>query len=180
VINGQSTATIGQTKIVGASQHGFNTNITRTGSLSKFAQFAATSSFAYTIQNADRGGETAADLGEKSEGFEERLYRELQLSFLQWGRIKALHEKGGRDAQPLLEQMRQLRLRMRAVSESGAFDEAAARALAARSARLEFEFTVLIARTESAIYQVFTPEQKSKLAALRQQCNQCHYETRVV
>lgn len=56
---------------------------------------------------------------------------------------------------------------MQPLIEAPAFDEAAARALAQNMMQVQIEIHLIQARTEAAIYQLLTPEQKAKLAELR-------------
>lgn len=105
---------------------------------------------------------------ESAANYAKRLRKELQLDISQWCRIKSLHRKGGKAAQPLLEQLCQLRQEMRAVSENPAVGDRALYDLATRRVRLEVELARLLARTQTAIYQTFTPEQQQQLSILHQ------------
>ena len=112
---------------------------------------------------------SASDTDKTRANFAQRLRQELQLNLNQWSRIKLLHRNGGKAAQPLLEQLRQLGQEMCALSENSRFGDNAMYDLAARRARLEVELTHLVAHTHTAIYQVFTPAQQQRLAVLQQQ-----------
>jgi Spy/CpxP family protein refolding chaperone len=103
---------------------------------------------------------------ESAANYVKRLRKELQLDISQWCRIKSLHRKGGKAAQPLLEQLRQLGQEMRAVSETPTAGDRTMYDLAARRVRLEVELARLLARTQAAIYQTFTPEQQQRLSIL--------------
>lgn len=107
--------------------------------------------------------------GPQGPGGEERLFRELNLTDAQKEQIKTLREKQHTDAETYHEQLRQTREQMRAAIESATFDEAAVRALAVKEGQAVTELSVIGARTEAAIYQVLTAEQRAKLATMREQ-----------
>ncbi|MBI1762314.1 MAG: hypothetical protein HYR56_12850 [Acidobacteria bacterium] len=99
--------------------------------------------------------------------YAKRLRQELQLDINQWCRIKALHRRGGKAAQPLLEQLHQLGQQIYALSEDASLGDRVMYDLATRRGRLEVELARLLSHTAAAIYQVFTPEQQHRLVTLR-------------
>lgn len=87
----------------------------------------------------------------------------LDLSDTQQAQVKQILAKDKPALQPLMQQMQQNRQQMRQVIESATFDEAKARALAAQQTQTITELTVHKARMFSDLYQVLTPDQKTKL-----------------
>jgi protein CpxP len=88
----------------------------------------------------------------------------LNLTDAQMQQIKSLHEQSRASAKPYLDQLKPLRQQMQALIHSGNFDENAARALATQQSELTTELDVINARTEAAIYNLLTPDQKAKLS----------------
>jgi protein CpxP len=64
---------------------------------------------------------------------------------------------------PLMQQMRQNRLQERQLVEAGTFDQAQAQALATQQSQTVAQLTVERLRTQSQLYQILTPDQKTKL-----------------
>jgi periplasmic protein CpxP/Spy len=64
---------------------------------------------------------------------------------------------------PLMQQMRQNRLQERQIIEAANFDQAQASALAAQQSQTMTQLTVERMKMESQIYQILTPDQKTKL-----------------
>ena len=91
----------------------------------------------------------------------------LDLSQAQQDQIKAILEKEKPTLQPLFKQMMQFHNDMRTLEESGTFDEAKVRALAAQQSQNMTELIVQKARIQSELMQVLTADQKTKLAQLR-------------
>jgi len=88
----------------------------------------------------------------------------LDLSAAQQEQAKAIWEKEKPTIQPLIQQERQNRASMRALTESGPFDEAKTRALATQNAQTLIELEVAHARIKSEMMQILTADQKAKLA----------------
>ena len=98
---------------------------------------------------------------------EERFARILGLTDAQKTKIKNLREQAQTASQPYFEQIKPITEEMQKLTEAPAFDEAAARALAQKMMQVQIEIHLIQTKTESAIYQLLTPEQKAKLAELR-------------
>jgi periplasmic protein CpxP/Spy len=104
------------------------------------------------------------------------LGRDLNLTDEQKAQIKKINESFAESTKPLREQMRTLRENQADPLGNGAFDEAAVRAAAQARANVQVELEVAHARMMSQIFAVLTPEQKTQLAAKRQEFEQRHRE----
>lgn len=100
--------------------------------------------------------------------FEGHFARILNLTDAQKTQIKALREQAQTAAKPYHEQIKPLREQLQKLIEAPAFDEAAARALDQQMMQAQIEIHVIHAKTEAAIFQLLTPEQKAKLTEMRQ------------
>ncbi len=89
----------------------------------------------------------------------------LDLSTAQQEQVKAIWAKEKPTMQPLIQQERQNHADMRALEQSGPFDEAKTRALATQQAQTQIELQVQHARIKSEMMQVLTADQKAKFAA---------------
>ena len=98
---------------------------------------------------------------------EDRFVRLLSLTDEQKTQIKNLREQAQTATKPYAEQIKPITEQMHALIEAPVFDEAAARALAQKMAQLQIEIRLIQAKTESAIHNLLTPEQKAKLAELQ-------------
>lgn len=96
----------------------------------------------------------------------ERLAQLLGLTDAQKTQIRAIREQAETAAKPLHEQLEPLHEQRKTLTHAAAFDAAAVRALLTKLSALEVELEFIHARTENAIYNVYTPEQKAKLAEL--------------
>ena len=90
----------------------------------------------------------------------------LSLTDAQQAQIKQIMDSEKATAKPLFQQMGQSHQAMRQVVESASFDEAKARAIATQKAQTMIELDVQKAKMESAMFQVLTPDQQSKMAEL--------------
>lgn len=95
------------------------------------------------------------------------MFRELNLTDAQKQQIKTLREKQRTDSESYHEQLREIGEQMRPLVEAASFDEAAVRALLAKEAQLETELKLIRIRTDNAVFNVLTAEQKAKLDELR-------------
>jgi Spy/CpxP family protein refolding chaperone len=91
----------------------------------------------------------------------------LDLTDAQQAQIKAIMEKEKPAIQPLMKQLMQAHKDLSALEDSGTFDEAKVRALAAQNTQTLTELIVQKARIHSEIMQVLTADQKAKLASLK-------------
>ena len=114
-----------------------------------------------------RGGGPGGFGGPGGNGnFEEHFAQLLGLTDAQKTQIKNLREQAATASKPYFEQIKPITEQMQKLIEAPTFDEAAARVLAQKMGQVQTEIHIIQARTESAIYQLFTPEQKAKLAEL--------------
>ena len=90
----------------------------------------------------------------------------LDLSSAQQDQMKAIWEKEKPTLKPLMQQERQNHEAMKALEESGPFDEAKTRALATQNSQTMVELQVQHARIKSEMTQVLTADQKTKLQQL--------------
>lgn len=105
-------------------------------------------------------------------GPEQFLFAQLSLTDAQKEQIKSIRESARTASEPFREQLKVVRDEIQAATANGAFDEAAVRAIAAKAAPAEVELAVIDARTRAAVYNVLTPEQRTKLAALQAEFEQ--------
>lgn len=98
---------------------------------------------------------------------EDRFARLLNLTDAQKTQIKNLREQAQAASKPYFEQIKPITEQMQKLIEAPVFDEAAARALASKMSQVQTEIHLIQAKTENAIYQLLTAEQKAKLAELR-------------
>jgi Spy/CpxP family protein refolding chaperone len=90
----------------------------------------------------------------------------LDLTSAQLEQVKALEETARSSSKAYMERMREADEGIKAIIESGSFDEAAVRELASNASAAMVEMRVISAKTEAAIYQLLTAEQRTKLAKL--------------
>ena len=91
----------------------------------------------------------------------------LDLTQAQQDQAKAIIEKEKPVIQPLIKQLMQAHKDMSSLEDSGTFDEAKVRALAAQNTQAMTELFVQKARIHSELIQILTPDQKTKLQQLR-------------
>ena len=92
--------------------------------------------------------------------------QQLDLSTAQQDQLKAIWEKEKPALKPLMQQEHQNREAMRALENSGPFDEAKTRALATQNSQTMIELQVQHSRIKSEMMQVLTADQKTKLQQL--------------
>jgi Spy/CpxP family protein refolding chaperone len=102
----------------------------------------------------------------------DEMFSEHMLGFLtdylnftdaQQAQMKDILAKEKPTLQPLMQQMAQSHHDLRQLEEGGTFDEAKVRALASQQAQTMTELIVQKARVHSEIFQVLTPDQKTKM-----------------
>jgi len=96
-----------------------------------------------------------------------QMVRGLDLTSAQLEQVKALDEAERSSSRPYMEKMREADESIKAIIESGSFDEDAVRELASGASAAMVEMRVISAKTEAAIYQLLTAEQRTTLAKLR-------------
>ena len=104
------------------------------------------------------------------------LGRDLNLSDEQKAQIKKIRDSFEESTKSLRDQLRTQHESQPDPLGGGAFDEAAVRTAAQARAAVQIELEVAHARMMSQIFSVLTPEQKTQLAAKRQQFEQRHRE----
>ncbi len=87
----------------------------------------------------------------------------LGLTDAQKAQIKTIQDTEDAKAEALHEKLREAHDALEAATAKGQFNEAQVRTLAGAIAQHEIELTVLRARKDAAIYQIFTAEQRAKL-----------------
>jgi Spy/CpxP family protein refolding chaperone len=97
------------------------------------------------------------------------LTRQLALTDVQQGKVKALIEAERQKVAPLFAQAAKNRQQLRESTANGKFDEAQVRAVAAEQAQTVTELIVARERVKAKIYNdVLTPEQRTKADQLLQ------------
>jgi protein CpxP len=100
------------------------------------------------------------------------LSHRLDLTDAQRAQAKEIWAKEKPTIQPRMLQMAQGHSQLRQMVMSGSFDEGKARELAAQQTQALTELTVQRARIDSELFQILTPEQKTKLGSLVSQQEQ--------
>lgn len=121
------------------------------------------------LQEPDEPGGPGGQARRGRGGPERRLFAQLNLTDAQKEQIKALHQQARTASQPYRDQLKANHEEMKAATANGAFNEEAMRALAAKAAQLNGELRVIDLRTQTAVYNALTPEQKAKLEELRKE-----------
>jgi len=98
--------------------------------------------------------------------------RALNLTDDQRTQMKSVMTKERPTLKPLYTQLATTRQQLRQLEMSGTFDEGKVRELATQQAQTMTELTVQQARIHSELYQILTPEQKTKMTELMQQRQQ--------
>ena len=91
----------------------------------------------------------------------------LDLTQAQQDQAKAILEKEKPVIQPLMKQLFQAHKDLSSLEDSGTFDEAKVRALAAQNTQAITELFVQKARIHSELLQILTADQKAKLAQVK-------------
>ncbi len=89
--------------------------------------------------------------------------RKLDLTDAQRAQVKDIMTEEKPTIQPMILQMAQGHQQLQELVMTGSFDEAKVRALATQQTQTMTELTVQRARIASELYQVLTPDQKTKL-----------------
>jgi Spy/CpxP family protein refolding chaperone len=91
----------------------------------------------------------------------------LDLTQAQQDQAKAIMDKEKPVIQPLMKQLMQAHKDLSSLEDSGTFDEAKVRALAAQNTQAMTELFVQKARIHAELFQILTPDQKTKLAQVK-------------
>ena len=98
-----------------------------------------------------------------------RMAQALNLTPEQQAQIKNIMQAEKPKMQPLMEQLRADEQQIREATKTTPFDEAKVSSLATGEAQVRAQMIVERARMQSQIYQLLTPEQRSKAEAMHQQ-----------
>lgn len=96
----------------------------------------------------------------------EHIASELKLTEAQKTEIHGIFAAERQNVMPLVRQLHESKQQYDSANASGAFDEAKARAFAARQAQVITELIVAKERVKSKVYAVLTPEQRQKADSL--------------
>lgn len=121
-------------------------------------------------------GPSPGQRGPGGQGGGDRMFERLNLTEAQKQKIESLRERQHADAEQYHEQLQSLHEQMRAIVEAGTFNEAAARSLLAKEAQIEVELKLLRIRTDNAIHNTLTAEQKTKQDDLRRNQRRSGYD----
>lgn len=102
-------------------------------------------------------------------GLHPRLLEQLNLSDAQKEQVRSLHESARTSAQQYFEQVRAADEQLRTITEAATFNEAQARQLLAAKSQAMTELEIIRLRTDSAVYNLLTAEQKASLEQLKQE-----------
>jgi Spy/CpxP family protein refolding chaperone len=104
--------------------------------------------------------------------FGQRMATELGLTDQQKTQIKQILENEKPKVQPLRDQLRNEHQQMAALTKDGAFDEAQVRNIANQQAQTQANLIVERQRVKSEIYQLLTPDQRTKADQMKAQLGQ--------
>lgn len=93
----------------------------------------------------------------------------LDLTDAQKAQVKQIMTQERATLKPLMQQMAQGRTQLRQLALSGSFSEDQARSIAMQQSQNMTELMVQRARIENEVFQVLTPDQKTKLTQLLQE-----------
>jgi protein CpxP len=132
-----------------------------------------TMSFAQT-GNGKRGG--ARDEGSFGApppggpgGLNPRIIEQLNLTDAQKEQIRVLHENARTASEQYFDQLKTIHDQLKTVAEGGTFNEAQAREVLAAKAKITTELELIKLRTDAAIFNLLTAEQRTKLEELKDQ-----------
>jgi periplasmic protein CpxP/Spy len=104
------------------------------------------------------------------------MFRGLDLTDEQKTQMKAIRQASKETIKPVREQMKANRQKLQTLSESGTFDEAQVQAIAAQQGTLSAQMIVEKEKVKSQIFNLLTPEQKTKAAEMKAQFKQKRQE----
>jgi protein CpxP len=96
------------------------------------------------------------------------MLRGLDLTDDQKNQVKQIMEASKSKVQPLRESMKANRDKLHQATADGKFDEAQVQALATEQANISAQLLVERTRTKSQIFQILTPEQRTKAAQMKE------------
>lgn len=101
--------------------------------------------------------------------FHPRLLEQLNLTDGQKTQFRELHENARAASEQHFTALNNARTQLKAVVEGASFNEEQARQILAAKNQAETELEIIRLRTDSAVYNLLTAEQKAKLVELEQQ-----------
>jgi periplasmic protein CpxP/Spy len=123
---------------------------------------------AFALAQADAGA--GEHRGPGGLGSEHRMMRfmgrYLQLSDAQKAQVKQIMANAKPTLTPLMQQLHANRQQLRQLEQSGTFDEEKVRAVAAEQSQILTNLTVERSRMHTQIFNILTPEQKTKAIGL--------------
>ncbi len=116
----------------------------------------------------ERGGPPPPPGGPRG-GLHPHMLERLNLSDAQTEQARALHEKARTDSEKYFEQLKSADEQLKTVVQAASFNEEQARQLLSDKAKAMTELEIIRLRTDSAIYNLLTAEQKTSLAQIEQE-----------
>lgn len=104
------------------------------------------------------------------------MLRGLDLTEEQKTQMKSIRQASRETVKPIREQMKANRQKLQTLSESGTFDEAQVQAIAAQQGNLSAQMIVQRERVKAQMFNILTPEQKTKAAEMKAQFKQKRQE----
>ena len=104
------------------------------------------------------------------------MFRGLDLTDEQKAQMKAIRQASKETSKPIREQMKANRQKLQTLSESGTFDEAQVQAIAAQQGSLSAQMIVEKEKVKAQMFNILTPEQKTKAAEMKAQFQQKRQE----
>ncbi len=102
------------------------------------------------------------------------LWKKLHVTDAQKTQIHTIISEERAKMKPLVEQLKAGREQLIALRKSGTFDEAKVRSIAKGQADTLIELIVTRERMKSKVFEVLTPEQRTKAQELRESCKGRH------
>lgn len=101
-------------------------------------------------------------------GLHPRMLDELSLTDRQKEQVRALADKARTDSEQFFEELKTADAQLRLLVESGNFDEEKARGILNNKSQVAVELELIRLRTDAAILNLLTAEQKTQLAQLKE------------
>ena len=140
------------------------------------AGFKMDASSAFAQQRpGGHNGPPPGQRGPSGPGGEDRMFERLNLTAEQKQKIETLRDQQHEAAEPYHNQLRDLREQMSAIVEASTFNETAARAVIAKEVQIEAELKLIRVRTDNAVHNQLTAEQKAKLEEIRRNRREPRY-----
>lgn len=100
------------------------------------------------------------------------MFRGLDLTDEQKAQMKTIRQASKESTKSIREQMKANRQKLQTLSESGTFDEAQVKAIAAEQGNLSAQMIVEKEKVKTQMLAILTPEQKAKAAEMKAQFKQ--------